>query len=292
MNKKYVSMALVAGVLWGTSAIFSTELSSRGFSSLNVAFMRNLMAAICMLCYCLFTCRDKMKMSLPQFLACVPVGISLYANGALYYAAMHHASISIAVVLLYTAPAIVMIYSVFAFRERFTAAKGVAVALVLVGTALVTGIIGGVRASLTGILLGVMSGIAYSIYNIGVKYQMRMGANPIVATTYCFIISALSAAAFGNPHKTFTILAEKIYPEILWCVALGIVTAALPYLLYTYAMKRLPAGVVASLGCVEPLTASLISFVLYKEPFTVFAGIGVVFILVSVFLLSREDKKA
>ncbi len=287
MKKLAVLLVVLSGVLWGTSAIFTTELKKFGFDALNIAFMRNTVAAICMIIFALVYKRDKLKISVKQLLLYLLVGVCLYGTGALYYAAMGHASISVAVVLLYIAPAVVTIYSVIVFKEKFTYLKGLAVVMVIVGTALVTGIVGGATASAFGLFLGVMSGISYSIYNIGIKYEMKHGDDPVVATAYAFVIAALLSAILGKPAQTAGIIAQNFQSTILWCVSLGIITSALPYFLYTYSMKKLPAGVVASLGCVEPMTASVISFVLYNEPVSMYSLAGIVMILVSVLLLSK-----
>lgn len=289
MKRFAVLLVVLSGVLWGTSAIFTTELKKFGFDALNIAFMRNAVAAICMIIFALICKRDKLKISPKQIWLYLLVGAALYGTGALYYAAMGHASISVAVVLLYIAPAVVTIYSVIAFKEKFTYLKGLAVVMVIVGTALVTGIVGGAKASAFGLFLGVMSGISYSIYNIGIKYEMKRGDDPIVATAYAFVISALLSAIIGKPAQTAQILSENFQSVILWCILLGIVTAALPYFIYTYAMKKLPAGVTTSLGCVEPMTASIISFTIYGETISVYPVVGIVLILVSVVLLSKSE---
>lgn len=289
MKKLAVLLVVLSGFLWGTSAIFTTELKKFGFDALNIAFMRNTVAAICMIIFALISKRDKLRISVKQLFLYLLVGACLYGTGAFYYAAMGYASISVAVVLLYIAPAIVTIYSVIFFKEKFAFGKGLAVVMVVVGTALVTGIVGGARASVFGLFLGVMSGISYSVYNIGIKYEMKRGDDPVVATAYCFLIAALLSAILGKPVQTAGIITQNFQSAILWCVSLGIITSALPYFIYTYAMKKLPAGVVASLGCVEPMTASIISFTIYGEAISVYSIVGIALILASVVLLSKGE---
>ena len=289
MKKLAVLLVVLSGFLWGTSAIFTTELKKFGFDALNIAFMRNTVAAICMIIFALISKRDKLRISVKQLFLYLLVGACLYGTGAFYYAAMGYVSISVAVVLLYIAPAIVTIYSVIFFKEKFAFGKGLAVVMVVVGTALVTGIVGGARASVFGLFLGVMSGISYSVYNIGIKYEMKRGDDPVVATAYCFLIAALLSAILGKPVQTAGIITQNFQSAILWCVSLGIITSALPYFIYTYAMKKLPAGVVASLGCVEPMTASIISFTIYGEAISVYSIVGIALILASVVLLSKGE---
>lgn len=50
-------------------------------------------------------------------------GISLAATGSLYYAAMERTSAAVAVMLLYTSPALVMLLSALFLQERLTIGK-------------------------------------------------------------------------------------------------------------------------------------------------------------------------
>ena len=290
MNKLSVLYIMIAGILWGTSGIFTTNLREFGFDSLQMASARNVVAAVCMLIFSAVTLRRKMRISFKRLLLIAVSGVGLYGTGAFYYAAMKAASLSVAVVLMYLAPVIVMIVSVLFMGESFTCIKGIAIVAALVGTALVTGIIGGLRVSVMGIILGVLSGISYSIYNICVKLEMRRGDNPIIATTYCFVFAAILSLFFANPVTTVKMTIENPAQILPWILPLGVVTSVIPYLVYTYAMKKIPAGVATAMGSVEPLTATLVSIIFYNEPITVFSVIGIFLILGAVVMLSFSEE--
>lgn len=69
------------------------------------------------------------------------------------------ASLSVAAVLLYTAPAIVMLLSYVLFHEKLTANKILSLVLTLVGCILVTGILGSKEhLSAAGIFVGLGAG--------------------------------------------------------------------------------------------------------------------------------------
>ena len=61
-----------------------------------------------------------------------------------------------------------------------------------------------------------------------------------------------------------------------------------PYVLYTLAMRTLPAGTASALAIVEPMSATVFGFMI-GETLTVFSGIGIVLILLAVFLLGRAE---
>ena len=74
-------------------------------------------------------------------------------------------------------------------------------------------------------------------------------------------------------------------------LALGIVTFVLPYLLYTLALKELPAGTASALGIVEPMAATVFSVVIFREALSVYSVVGIVLILLAVFLLGKAEDK-
>ena len=80
---------------------------------------------------------------------------------------------AVSAILLYTAPIFVMIMSVIFFKERITTKKIVAFVVAITGCALVSGIVSGAQANVTGIILGVLSGFAYSLYGIFATFYMK-----------------------------------------------------------------------------------------------------------------------
>ncbi len=290
MHKFSVFLVLVAGTCWGTSGFFATTLRQYGFDALQMALMRNIISTVCLFAFCAMFRRDKLKMPPKRLLLIGLSAFGLYGTGAFYYAAMKAASISIAVVLMYLAPVIVMTYSVIFMKERFTYVKFACAVAALVGTGLVTGIIGGHKVSLVGIGLGLMSGISYSLYNICAKYEMKRGDDPVVSTTYCFAFATVVSFVFGSPVETCSMVCAEGVRILPWVIALGLITSTLPYIVYTYAMKRLPAGVTASIGSVEPLVATLISVALYNEPITWSSCVGIALIIIAVIVLSTEKE--
>lgn len=289
MRKISVLLVIIAGSLWGTSGIFATNLRRLGFDSLQMALMRNVVSAVCLWIYCFSKHRDCIRVSPKKLVLFVLSGLGLYGTGAFYYAAMKAASISVAVVLMYLAPVIVMVYSAMFMGEKFTMRKLLAVVGALVGTALVTGAIGGVKLSLYGIALGLMSGISYSLYNICVKYEMKRGDQPLIAAAFCFLVAAVVSVALGKPVDTFSKICINFNEVIPWALSVGVVTSVVPYIVYTYAMKHLDAGVATTLGSVEPMVATVISVALYGEIISLNSYLGIFLILASVVLLSTKQ---
>ncbi|MEE1013595.1 MAG: DMT family transporter [Clostridia bacterium] len=288
MDKLSVLCITLAGVSWGTAGLFSHFLQKYGFSPFQISAGRILLAAIFMLLFVLLYNPKVLKVQPKKLILYAISGLALLGTSCFYYWAMELTSFSTAVVLMYTAPVIVMIVSVLFLGEKFTWLKLTGVLGALLGCCFVTGIIGNLRFSAAGILVGLLSGISYSIYNICVKLEMNRGDDPIGATTYCFFFSFLASLFVINPVDSAKIIAVDPVPTLLLIAGMGFFIGAFPYLIYTFAMRKIPAGVASSMACIEPMTATIISILFLNEQLTVSAVIGIVMILGSVILLSRE----
>ncbi len=289
MKQRAFIFIILAGISWGTSAIFVHFLAPFGFSSLQMTFMRGLVSFIALFLYILFHNRNLLKVNAKELIIFTGAGLSFFGTASCYFSSMQMTSVSTAVVLMYTAPILVMIYSVLFLGEKLTLLKTVSVAAMIVGCGLVSGIIGGLKFNPLGIAIGFLSGISYAAYNILTKIAMRKNSNPFTATLYCFLFSTIIAFFVCNPQSIPENISQNPAFTMPMIFAMGIFTCFLPYILYTVAMKSLPAGTASSLGIIEPMAATIFSVVLFNEPLSFFSVLGIVLILGSVFLLSRNN---
>lgn len=289
MKKKALLYIVIACIFWGGSCIFVNALAPFGFSSVQMVSMRGLVAALGMSVFSFLTNRKLFKASLKEILLFVCSGLSMFGTASCYYISMQVSSVSMAVVLMYTAPVFVMVYSVLFFGERLTKMKLFALIGMLVGCCLVSGVVGGVTINVLGVVTGLASGIFYSAYNIFTKIQMRNRSNPVSASMYCFIFMAIVALGAADVPSLIMMTAQNPGVIIPLFIGLGVCVCLLPYFLYTLALKELPAGTASALGILEPMAATIFSVVLFHEKLSFYSLCGIVLILGSVLLLSRSD---
>lgn len=289
MKKSSFLLIIITGILWGTSGLFVSALGPLGLSSLQMTNVRGTVAAVCMVAYALIRDRGLFKMNKTEFILAVSGGISIFLTSWTYFASIQASSVATAVVLMYTAPVMVMAFSVAFLGEKLTKTKTLSVVLMLIGCALVSGIIGGAEINLPGVLLGLSSGVAYSCYNIFTKLQMRKGSNPVSSSMYSFVGMGLVSLIVSNPAHTFSVASGSVTYALPLMIALGVCTCVLPYFLYTVALKNVPVGTAAALSIVEPMSATLFSIMFLGEQLSVPSAIGIVLVIGSVFLLSREE---
>lgn len=288
MKKRSLVYIVLAGILWGTSGIFVYFLSPMGFSSVHMACMRGCVAAVCMCGYAFFADAGLFRITLPELLLSLGSGASMFVTGFAYYGSIQASSVSTAVVLMYTAPAIVTAFSVMFLGERLSRLKLACLVIMICGCGLVSGIVGGVKFSFWGVTLGLLSGIAYSAYNIFTKIQMRKGFNPVSSAMYCFVVMAVLSLIFSKPQTMAVPIKENFPLSVALIIGIGVCTSVLPYFLYTLSLKSLPVSTASALSTVEPMAATIFSIAFLGESLSAQSAIGVCLIIGSVLLLSKS----
>lgn len=279
---------VIAGVLWGTSGLFIHFLEPFGFTPLQMTAMRGGVAAAAMAVYVLCKDRSRFRVRGRDFLFFALSGVCVFGTASCYFSSIQASSVSTAVILMYTAPVFVMAFSVAFLGEKLNLPKILSVLLMIAGCALVSGIVGGMRLSLAGILFGLASGIAYSAYNIFTKIEMLHNCNSMSATLYCFIVMGAVSLVFSDPADMLTKMCQKPSVILPLTVGIGICTCFLPYFFYTLALKDIPAGTASALSIIEPMSATVFSILFLKEDIGAASACGIVLILIAVFLLGRS----
>lgn len=289
MKKRAFLFVIIAGLFWGTTGIFSSLLGNYGLTGMETTFVRGLVSVVFVLLYALIFQRKAFRISLFELVMFFFVGIALFGASASYFFAIPRTSVSTAVILMYTAPVMVSIVSLLFLGEKFSPLKIVAVAVMLLGCLFVSGVIGGFKMDGLGIFLGILSGVFYASYNILTKILMRRGTSPMSATLYGFIFMVFFASFFVKPELIFTAVKSSPLESVPLMLLIGPMTFVLPYVLYTIAMKTLPAGTASALSTVEPMAATVFSMIIFGEIPTLLSGTGILLVLLAVFLLGRAQ---
>lgn len=290
MKIKAFVFIIIAGVLWGTSPLFVNYLSPRGFSSVELTSVRALTTGVVLGFLILFTKRSKFRATPVNLLLFVLNGAAFVGTASFYFQGIKMTSSATAVVLMYTAPIYVLVFSVIFLGERLTRVKISAIAVMTVGSVLVSGVIKGFAFDPVGILFGLLAGISYGAYNIITKILMRRGADPTTTTFYSFALAAVISFFIATPPSLFGNIAENLPLSIPVLIIFGVTTCVAPYFLYTFALRELPAGTASSLGILEPMSATLLSAVFLSEIPDPLSWVGILLILAAVVMLGLAEK--
>jgi DME family drug/metabolite transporter len=160
----------------------------------------------------------------------------------------------------------------------------VATLLGVLGCALLILVGDDIQLDLLGIFLATCAGGSYSVFTTASKGLLEKHA-PEAVMAVTFSLGAL----FVLPLLLGAELSWLAQPNG-WLVILhlGVLTAALAYILFAYGLKLIPVATAATLTLAEPLTAGLLGFFFLKEPLTLPALIGILLIFAGLFVLSTE----
>ena len=287
--RKHYFYIILAAVFWGGMGLFVNNLSAQGFSTVQISLLRSGVSALLTGCWILLRDRKLFRFRLRDSWMFLGTGIvSYFLFNNCYFLAIRQVGVAVSSVLLYTSPIFVTVMSCIFFREKMTARKVLCLILAVGGCALVSGLASGGSGELTaqGIGLGLASGLCYALYSIFSTVALKK-YNSLTVTFYTFLLGTLAAMCIGQPALTFRMAVEP--QSIFWVLALGILSGAVPYFLYTLGLTGVETSHASVIATVEPVVASCIGIFLYREKADLFTLLGILMILGAAVLLNVKN---
>ncbi len=293
MKKIYLILPIIAGIMFGSTGIFVRTLTENGVDSTTLLFLRFSIATIYMIIAILFTDKSLFKIDkrdIPLFILC---GLCILSLNLCYNSSINTVPLSLAAILLSTAPVFVLILEYFLFNEKITSIKVLSVILVLIGCTMVTGLLeeNSISISLLGIIAGIGSAIFWAIYSVSSRKSIEMGRHTFTILLYSLITITIVIIPFTN----FTQITDFVYlntiPNILFLMLHSLVSFALPYICITISLNHLDAGTAVILSSGEPIAALIFGMIVYSEIPTVLMVCGVFITIIALIILSRSSSK-
>lgn len=288
-NKRIVSVicVLIAGIMWGLIGLFVRKLNADGYESMDIVFIRSIAGTLLMMVFIFFYDRSLFKIRLKDIWCFIGTGVlSLTFFNLCYFMTISITSLSVAAILLYTAPSMVMIMSVVIFKEKMTIRKVLSVILAFVGCVFVTGVLEDTGSlSGKGILIGLGAGLGYALYSIFARFALNRGYKSLTVTLYTFIFSFVGSVFFSRPDEI--IVRVSVKPAIiLFMLLFGLISTALPYIFYTVGLSGMESGKASIIASIEPVTATLIGVLIFEETMSLSGAVGVLLVLLSIFIVN------
>lgn len=290
MKKKgsiYFIAVLMAAALWGTAGIFVRTLENYDFSQMEMVLGRALISAILLGVIILFKDIKLFKVKLADLWLFIAAGIfSIVLFNFSYYTTMSLTSLSVAAVLLYTAPFFVVIISLFLFKEKLNANKIIALFTAFFGCCFVSGFFdSSERIGGKALFFGLLTGLGYALYTVFSELLLKRGYKTLTITFYVFFFAAICSLFLVNPiEATAKAVSNPIIALMVFLMALF--NTVFPYLLYTTGLMGVSPTAAPIIATVEPVVATLVGGIIFKEDITTFNIIGIALVLLSVVILN------
>jgi len=287
MAFKGYAFIVAAAVLWGMIGPFSRLAFQEGISPMEVAFWRALLAWVLFGGHAMIRHEVSLdRKDVPYILMFGICGVSLFYF--VYQMAVKHGGAALAAVLLYTAPAWVIVLSRIFLKESITSTKVLAMVLTIIGISAISmgknAGVAGSPISASALIFGLLSGFCYSLYYIFGKYFSGR------YSSYNLFLYVFPVGIIGMlPWVNFAYKSPAAWMAI---VLLVIVCTYGANSCYYSGLKYLEAGRAAITATIEPVVAAAAAYFWWSEVFDLQSYIGSAIILSAVVLMIRDgDRK-
>jgi drug/metabolite transporter (DMT)-like permease len=291
------------GILAASTAAIFIRFAQQEAPSLAVAASRLSIATLILSPYVLFRYRKELStIKANQIGLLVLSGIFLALHFWSWMSSLEFTTVASSVVLVTTSPLWVVLLSPLVLHEKL--GRNVIIGLVV---ALVGGMIigmsetchwqGGLVCGSLGdfiqgkAFIGNLLALAGAWFAAGYMLIGRKVRSGISNTAYIFVVYGTSAVVllFG-----VALLGYKLtgYPPVTyaWFIALAVIPQLIGHSTFNWVLKYISAAVVSITLLGEPIGSTILAFFILKETPTLTEGVGAVFILVGIYLASRQDR--
>lgn len=282
---------VAAGCMWGCMGLFVRHYDGYGIDSMGIVGFRSIVTVAILGLFLLITDKNLLKIKLKDAWCFVGTGImSMVFFNYCYFKAIVITDLSVAAVLLYTAPAFVLVISALLFKEKLTMKQLLSLVLAFLGCVLVTGVLGSdIVLGGQSLLIGLGAGIGYALYSIFSRFALNRGYESLTITFWTFVFASLGSIPFitGDfPHLCDVMAGSP--GRICFTLLFVVESTVLPYIIYTWGLSHMKTGTAAIIASIEPVVATLIGVLVYQEALTLLQLAGIVMVLGSVVLCSQK----
>ena len=272
---------VLAALAWAIIGPISRVCFAEGMDPASVAFWRMAVSGMCFLVHALL--RGGLKASGRDFVSMVlfgAVNVSLVILSL--QISIQKSGGAIAIILMFTAPAWVALFSRILFHETISSVKLAALTLAMIGTTLVClsgGSLGG-EVSYVGIGCGLLSGFTYAFqFLFFTWYKDRYSTQALFAFT--FIPAAVVLSFFASFNGMTLHAAAALF-------VLSVVSTYVSYFWYGQSLRYLSPVQAAILGNLEPVVSTLLCWWIWNENFSFIGWVGCALVIGSVLLLTAR----
>ncbi len=288
------SLFLISGasVIWGFLGLCIRDLSAAGLTSIQMFELRCLICTVIIAVIFLITDKSKFRVSGKDLKLLIFIGAIKIAADTSYFQAQLMVDLSLAAVLENTEPYFVAIISYFLFRERLSRIQKLSLVVAFAGCLMVSGVLGGVgEVNAAGVAVGLISGLTFAMYTVGVKKVTDNGCNSGTILFYIFLVSSVCTLPFCDPVSMVQITfsdTQVIYQVLM----LGIVFTLIPYYMHALCLKGISATMSSVVLFLEVVMCAVVGAAFFGEIPTVVTIIGMVFVFIGILMINREDSHA
>ncbi len=210
------------------------------------------------------------------------------ASNYLYYLAIQRTNVATAIILQYTAPVWVLLYTALRRAQRPSWRKTMAVGLSVAGCALAVGLVGagGMRLDAVGVIAALLAAFSFAFYNVG-GHSVLARYDRWKVLMWVLLATALFWIVVNPPQRIID--AHYGLGEWVFLLVFSLVSVLGPFSCYFAGLQHLEPTRAIVTSCLEPVFSILITALVLGELVRPVQTLGIVLVLVAIVLIQLPE---
>jgi drug/metabolite transporter, DME family len=224
---------------------------------------------------------------LVQFVVLGILGVAV--SNYFYYIAIQRTNVATAIILQYTAPVWVLLYTVARGAQRPSLRRTAGVGLAVVGCALAVGFVGSrdFRMDRLGVMAALLAAFSFAFYNVG-GHRVLARYDRWKVLLWVLVGTSTFWLCVNPPWKVIAAHYNRQQWEFL--LAFSLVSVLGPFSCYFAGLQHLEPTRAIVVSCLEPVFSILIAALVLGELVSPMQTVGIVLVLIAIVLIQLPER--
>jgi drug/metabolite transporter (DMT)-like permease len=217
--------------------------------------------------------------------------LGVAASNYFYYLAIQRTNVATAIIVQYTAPIWVLLYTVARGLQKPTVQRVAAVGLAVTGIALVIGVFGssGLRLDTIGVFAALLAAFSFAFYNIA-GHDILARRDRWIVLLYTTGSASLFWLLVNPPGKLMA--AQYSAAQWLFLLLFSLLSVLAPFAFYFSGLQHLEPTRAIIVSCLEPVFSIVIAGLALGEIMRPLQIVGIVFVLAAITVAQLPDRRS
>ena len=282
---KGILITLLAAASFGAASPIAKFVYQYDVTVGNVLLWRFVIATALVWGYILLFRKDlNLRLRKSQMLMMIVVGgFAHFLTTQCYFSALKHVPISLHIMIFYTYPFIVNIFSVILFKETISRIQLLSLLAAFVGI-LLTVTLDDLRMSFIGIAFSVCAAVCNTIYILCLGKRSVTELDSAVVGAYSSLFAGVSYFLYCLGRGELRV--DMPLPCWAGIITMAVFTTAVGAIALSFGVKMIGSGKAAIVSVFEPIEAILLGVLLFHEKIALRGWIGIILVMGSIVLIN------